>query len=65
MTRGFHGVTPLRAALNISTPAHPSCPTPGFVSTEAWPVEAWGGAPTESTRVEGGFELLVRVPWTK
>jgi hypothetical protein len=26
---------------------------------------ARGGAPTESTRVEAGFELLVRVPWTK
>lgn len=28
-------------------------------------VRARGRAPTESTRVEGGFELLVRVPWTK
>jgi hypothetical protein len=24
-----------------------------------------GRAPTESTQVESGFELLVRVPWTK
>jgi hypothetical protein len=28
-------------------------------------IRARGRAPTESTRVEGGFELLVRVPWTK
>jgi hypothetical protein len=28
-------------------------------------VGARGGASTKSTHVEGAFELLVRVPWTK